>query len=76
MGGLNYSDWRKHITFKPWNADRAKNFLQLMLLDDSKKKELVKYCKCAGPAPYVAGQGLCLPTLTDGQPSECGLTGL
>ena len=22
----------KHITFKPWNADRAKNFLQLMLL--------------------------------------------
>ena len=27
----------KHITFKPWNADRAKNFLQLMMLHDSKK---------------------------------------
>lgn len=35
----------KHITFKPWNADRAKNFLQSVPLDDSKKGKLVEYCK-------------------------------
>jgi hypothetical protein len=32
----------KHIAFKPWNEDRAKNFLQLMSLDEP---ELVKYCR-------------------------------
>ena len=32
----------KHITFKPWNADRAKNFLQSVPWDDSKKGKLVK----------------------------------
>ena len=42
---FNFFQTAKHITFKPWNEDGAKHFLQSVPLNDSKKVELVEYCK-------------------------------